>query len=187
MGCVSKKKKSKNSLLQNNHIYVLDASAIYNGVLTHNISGDKYIPECVLEEVRGMIRGEAIIEEALLYEELQIIVPNEEILLEIKKQASETGDIRELSACDLAVLAVGRSLQKKESKVIILSDDYDIQNLAQYVGLNCKGIHWKGITSIHKYYWICPGCGNKSKSQTENCIECGTKVIRKTHKKKIRK
>ncbi len=74
MGYVTKKNRSKNSQLHSNNIYVLDASAIYNGVLTHNISGVKYIPQCVLEEVRGMMRGEALIEEALLYEELQTIV-----------------------------------------------------------------------------------------------------------------
>ncbi|MHA1121639.1 MAG: hypothetical protein ACTSPC_02355, partial [Candidatus Heimdallarchaeota archaeon] len=99
-----KKNRPKNSQLPSNNHYVLDASAIYNGVLTHNISGVKYIPQCVLEEVRGMMRGEALIEEALLYEELQTIVPDEVILLEIKKQARVTGDIHELSDCDLAVL-----------------------------------------------------------------------------------
>ena len=134
-----------------------------------------------------MMRGEALIEEALLYEELQTIVPDEEILLEIEKQARVTGDIHELSDCDLAVLAVAKSLSLKELDVIILSDDYDIQNLAAHIGLVCKGIHWKGITSIHEYFWVCPGCGNKSKTQTDNCIECGTEMKRKTHKKKIRK
>jgi len=187
MGCVTRKNRSKNSQLSNNYSYVLDASAIYNGVLTHNISGVKYVPQCVLEEVRGMMRGEALIEEALLYEELQIIVPDKVILSELKKQARETGDIHELSDCDLAVLAVARSLQMKELDAIILSDDYDIQNLANHIGLVCKGIHWKGITSIHEYSWVCPGCGNKSKTQTDNCIECGTKMKRKTHKRKIRK
>ena len=187
MDCVTKKNRSKNSQLDDNNVYVLDASAIYNGVLTHNISGIKYIPQCVLEEVRGMMRGEALIEEALLYEELQTIVPDEVILLEIEKQARVTGDIHELSDCDLAVLAVAKSLCLKELDVIILSDDYDIQNLATHIGLVCKGIHWKGITSIHEYFWVCPGCGNKSKTQTDNCIECGTEMKRKTYKKKIKK
>jgi UPF0271 protein len=134
-----------------------------------------------------MMRGEAIIEEALLYDELQIIVPDNDILSEIKKQAKETGDIHELSDCDLAVLALARSLVLDAYEVVILSDDYDIQNLANHIGLLCKGIHWKGITSIHEYFWICPGCGNKSKKQVENCMECGTKMIRKTLRRKIKK
>jgi UPF0271 protein len=184
---MTKTNRLKNPQSQKSFIHVLDASAIYNGVLTHNISGKKYLPQCVLDEVRGMMRGEAIIEEALLYEELQIIVPNDEILNGIKKQAKETGDIHELSDCDLAVLAVARELEMKEFAVVILSDDYDIQNLANHIGLVCKGIHWKGITSIHEYFWICPGCGNKTKTQTDGCLECGTKMIRKTHKRKIRK
>ena len=178
--------KNKYSQSQQNFVYVLDASAIYNGVLTHNISGEKYVPQCVLEEVKGMMRGEAIIEEALLYDELQIIVPDSKILNQIKNQARETGDIHELSECDLAVLALAKSLELEIQNIIILSDDYDIQNLANHIGLVCKGIHWKGITSVHEYTWICPGCGNKSKKQVENCIECGTKMIRRTHKKKIK-
>ena len=168
-------------------VIVLDASAIYNGVLTHNIPGIKYIPDCVLEEVRGMLKGEAIIEEALLYKELKVLAPDSESLTEIKQKASETGDIQELSDCDLSVLAIAKKLQKQYASVLILSDDYDIQNLANYIGLLCKGIHWKGITSLHEYLWICTGCGAKSKEKMKYCLECGTELIRKTQKKKMKR
>ncbi len=166
---------------------VLDASVIYNGVLTHNIPGIKYIPDCVLDEVSGMLKGEAIIEEALLYKELIVLTPDNKSLLDIKQKASETGDIQELSECDLSVLAIAKKLQMQYTSVIILSDDYDIQNLANYIGIPCKGIHWKGITSLHEYLWQCPGCGAKSKEKTKNCIECGTEMVRKTQKKKMKR
>lgn len=168
-------------------VYVLDASAIYNGVLGQNIVGFKYIPECVLSEIRGMLRGEAIIEEALLYEDLKIISPNKSSLLKIKKHAEETGDIQELSQCDLSVIALAMDLTLQKNITVILSDDYDIQNLASHIGLLFKGIHWKGITTIHKYQWICPACGANSKQKRTHCLECGTEMVRKTIKKKIRK
>ncbi|NHJ38628.1 MAG: hypothetical protein FK731_01250 [Asgard group archaeon] len=183
--------KKKSNEIMNSHtsdpIFVLDASAIYNGVLGQNIRGIKYIPECVLAEIKGMLRGEAIIEEALLYEDLKIISPSKESLIKIKKQAVETGDVQELSQCDLAVIALALDLILQKNITIILSDDYDIQNLANYIGITSKGIHWKGITTIHKYQWICPACGSKSKEKRDHCLECGTEMVRKTIKRKIRK
>jgi UPF0271 protein len=176
--------KKKNSSKQ---IYVLDASAIYNGVLGQNIIGLKYIPECVLSEIRGMLRGEAIIEEALLYEDLKITSPNKNSVNKIKKYATETGDIQELSQCDLSVIAIAMDLISQEESVMILSDDYDIQNLAIHIGLSCRGIHWKGITKIHSYQWKCPACGAISDKKISDCIECGTKMVKKTLRKKIRK
>ncbi|HUT79898.1 MAG TPA: hypothetical protein VMZ29_01745 [Candidatus Bathyarchaeia archaeon] len=178
----SKKNIGKDSPEKANQVYVLDASAIYNGILAHNLQGVKYVPECVLSEIEGMLRGEAIIEEALLYEDLKIISPELPFIRDSKQYAEETGDIQELSECDLSVIAVALSLKAQNLKAYIVSDDYDIQNLANHIGLKFRGVHWKGITSKYEYFWICPGCGFKSKKSYVECIECGTQMKKKAQK-----
>jgi len=116
-------------------IHVLDASAIYNGILTHNLDGEKFIPECVLAEIKDLLRGEAIIEEALLYDDLKVSSPEQNFLTKIRKSANETGDIQELSDCDLAVLALALDLKAQGRSSVIITDDYDIQNLASHLRL----------------------------------------------------
>ncbi len=178
------KKDSHEKITQ---VYILDASAIYNGILTHNLPGIKYVPECVVSEIQGMLRGEAIIEEALLYEDLKIITPDLQFIRKSKQQAEKTGDIQELSECDLSVIAIALSLKGQNLKTVIISDDYDIQNLANHLNLDYRGVHWKGITSKHEYLWVCPGCGFKSKKAYTECIECGTPMKKKTQKHTLSK
>jgi UPF0271 protein len=164
--------------------YILDASAIFNGILDHNLPGIKYVPDCVLEEIQGMHRGEAFLEEIRLSDNLIITLPEEKNLSFIRKTAIQTGDIDELSNCDLTVLALAFDLLSQKKSVQLLSDDYDIQNLAEYLDIPCKGIHWKGIKWVYEYRWICQGCGFKSNKPQEQCIECGTEMIKKRYKRK---
>ena len=78
------------------------------------------------------------------------------------------------------------SQEDKKQNPTIISDDYDIQNLARHLGLKCRGVHWKGITKLHEYFWLCTGCGTRSKEKQDICIECGSPMKKKTLKKKIR-
>ena len=178
---------NKSSDKTSSKVFVLDASAIYNGILTHNLVGMKYLPDCVVDEIKGMLRGEAIIEEALLYDDVKIASPEPESINKIKDIAQKTGDIQELSDCDIAVLALGSSIYSENNQMRIISDDYDIQNLAKHIGLPYRGIQWKGITHTHEYLWICTGCGIISKDKIDTCIECGSEVKKKTQRKKIGK
>jgi len=134
-----------------------------------------------------MLRGEAIIAETLLYRDIKIIKPEKSLIEKVKMYAQKTGDVEELSICDLSVIAVALFLTSQKKSTVILTDDYDIQNLAHYIGIPTKGIHWHGITTLHKYSWICPACGMVSKTKISTCTECGTKMQLAIKKEKIRK
>lgn len=168
-------------------VFVLDASAVYNGIHIFNVEGLKFVPECVLGEVRGMFRGEAFVEEALLYDELKISMPEEKFLAKVKGAAKETGDVQELSDCDIAVLSLALQLLHQVKKVVIITDDYDIQNLAKHLGIPYRGVHWKGISHKRIYKWVCSGCGFESKVKLKNCPECGTEMTRTFQRQKIRR
>ncbi|NHJ87157.1 MAG: hypothetical protein FK734_16960 [Asgard group archaeon] len=166
--------------------YVLDASAIYNGVLSRNITGFKYIAECTIDEIKNHFRGEAFLQEISLYDDVIIFSTKLESIQFIRNEADKTGDIEELSNCDIEILAIAYELTLDGQSVTIISDDYDIQNLAKYLKISYRGIHWKGITHLHTYYWVCTGCGKKSQTKLENCFDCGSLMIRKTIKKKMK-
>ncbi len=166
--------------------FVIDASAIFNGVLSHNLLGKKYLPQCVTYEIEGMYRGEALLEEIAVKKDVIITIPDKTAFTEVNNQANETGDIAELSECDMNVVAIAYELQLKNNLVEIITDDYDIQNLANHMGISYKGIYWKGITWVHEYTWICTGCRFKSKKQMDTCFECGSSMKKKVQRKKKR-
>ncbi|MHA1185449.1 MAG: hypothetical protein ACTSSK_01035 [Candidatus Heimdallarchaeota archaeon] len=165
--------QNKNRIVNN---FVLDASAIYNGVLSQNLPGRKYLPQCT-----------AFKEEITNTDSVLVLDPENSSVTIITDKAKSTGDIDELSDCDIQILALTLELKNKKLNPTIISDDYDIQNLAKHLGLKCRGVHWKGITKLHEYFWLCTGCGAKSKEKQDLCIECGSPIKKKTLKKKIRK
>jgi UPF0271 protein len=167
--------------------FVLDASAIYNGVLSQNLPGKKYLPHCTIQEIEDMLRGEAFKEEIANTDNVVVLEPENSSITIITDNAKKTGDIEELSECDIHVLALALDLNKNKQYPMIISDDYDIQNLAKHLGLKFRVVHWKGITKLHEYFWLCTGCGAKSKEKQDTCIECGSPMKKKTLKKKIRK
>jgi UPF0271 protein len=183
----NEKRSYKQSKNQNQKNFVLDASAIFNGILSQNLPGRKYLPHCTLHEIEGMLRGEAFKEEITSTDNIIVLDPEKKSVSTIITNAKNTGDIDELSDCDIQILALAFDLEQKNENPTIISDDYDIQNLARHIGLNCRGIHWKGITKLHEYYWVCLGCGVKSKKKQNTCIECGSPMKKKTLKRKIRK
>ncbi|MBD3191713.1 MAG: hypothetical protein GF308_13785 [Candidatus Heimdallarchaeota archaeon] len=174
--------KKKNDSLPPEKVYVLDASAIYNGILARNLDGRKFIPECVVAEVEGMFRGEALIAEGYSQKDVFTMLPTDASFKRVNVSAKETGDIQELSECDCSVLAIALDLLEQDFTVEILSDDYDIQNLASFMSIPYSGVAWKGITRVYRYYWVCPACGMKSKQKMKRCIECGTPMKRKSRK-----
>ena len=172
---------------QSEEIFVIDASAIYNGVLSQHLPGKKYLPQCTIYEIEGMLRGEAFKEEITRTGNVIVLDPASSSITTVIENAKSTGDIDELSDCDIEILAIALELKIEGRNPIIISDDYDIQNLARHLKLKSRGVHWKGITKLHEYFWLCTGCGAKSKEKQNQCIECGSPMKKRTLKKNIRK
>jgi UPF0271 protein len=103
---------------------------------------------------------------------LKIVEPKKEIIAEIKKVAEETGDLEKLSRTDLKVLALA-----KESNCTIISDDYNIQNIAEKIGIDYISIFSKKITKLIKWKKFCKNC-KKYFEKEKFCPVCGEKLIR---------
>ena len=100
--------------------------------------------------------------------------PSEESIDFVKNTSKKTGDAGRISSVDLEILALALDLQKKGLDVIILSDDYSIQNIASELKLDFESISQKGITKKLKWGVRCRGCGKKFKEDISVCPICGS-------------
>ena len=143
---------------------VLDTSALIYLHDFHHFEEIVSVPE-VIEEVRDRIS-----KFKLASIKLKILEPKKDSIEKIKKAAEKTGDIEKLSKTDIKVLAVAL-----ETGYTIISDDFNIQNVAEKLGLKYistlspkikEFIVWKKyckeckkIFSIKRVF--CPVCGSK--------------------------
>lgn len=95
--------------------------------------------------------------------------PVSDSLRMIKKAAEKTGDISRLSETDLEVLALAKDLG-----ATILTDDYSIQNLARYLGIEYKAVGLVGIKRLVKWKLRCTGCGRTWEERHPECPVCGS-------------
>tara|TARA_B100001142_G_scaffold58557_1_gene57316 strand:- start:331 stop:873 length:543 start_codon:yes stop_codon:yes gene_type:complete len=106
-----------------------------------------------------------------------------EKIIQISKK---TGDISGLSQTDIEILALAM-----KNKYILITDDYRMQNLAEYSEIKWRSVNTDGIKDIWEWEVVCIGCKIISKMPSEptkkkknlgECVECGSKL--KSRKKK---
>ncbi len=105
--------------------------------------------------------------------DLKIIEPDEESVNEIKSVAKETGDLEKLSQTDLKVLSLA-----KEKDCMIISDDRNVQNVAEKIGLRYVGFFNKQISKLVVWKKYCKNCG-KFFDEGDVCEICGSELVRK--------
>jgi len=108
----------------------------------------------------------------------KILEPKREFVERVKKVAAKTGDLEKLSKTDLDVLALA-----KELKAVIVSDDYNVQNVAERMGVKAIPVFSRGISKLFVWRKYCPACKKFLKDELNECPVCGTKLKRVPRKK----
>jgi len=148
---------------------VLDASGILRSGL--DFSDSKYlITSGVLEEVEeenARTAVDAAVERGLI----EVREPGEDSVGRVREAAKESGDLEKLSDNDVSVLALAL-----ETKSIVVSDDYNIQNLARILGINYEKTFHSGIRRKVNWKRVCEGCGREGEGEV--CDVCGSKMKR---------
>ena len=99
--------------------------------------------------------------------------PDAESIQSVRKMASETGDLGKLSETDIKILALAN-----EKKLVIVSDDYNIQNVAEKIGLDYVSVFNKKIKKLVIWRSYCEYC-KKFYDDQVRCSRCGSELIRK--------
>lgn len=106
---------------------------------------------------------------------LKIVEPKKETVEKIKEVARETGDLEKLSGTDIEVLAAA-----KENNCTIISDDRNIQNVAEKIGIGYISVFSKKITKLITWKKYCKNCEKFFKGSV--CPVCGAKLARVSEK-----
>jgi len=101
----------------------------------------------------------------------KILDPLNEDVEEIKKVATSTGDIEKLSATDITVLALA-----KGKNCTIISDDRNIQNVAEKIGLEYIPVFSEKIKKLVTWKKFCRNC--KEYFDADTCPVCGDRLWR---------
>lgn len=144
---------------------VLDTSAIIYLNDFRNFDEMLTVEE-VVEEVKDIITSMK-----LSSLRLKIVEPSKEMIDEVKDVARKTGDLEKLSDTDAKILALA-----KGSNSTIISDDRNIQNVAEKLGIKYISIFSKKITKLITWKNYCRNC--KKFFEEKVCPVCGSKLAR---------
>ena len=125
----------------------------------------------------------------LIEKGLTINTPSKRSIDEINKVSTKTGDADRLSSTDVEILALALDLDKTaDNEPVILTDDYSIQNIADFLKIKFESISQRGIKKRFKWVYRCRGCGRRFEENLKICPICGDEtrniVSRKTNIKK---
>jgi UPF0271 protein len=155
--------------------YILDTSAILSGK-SINLKNAKIvtIPDIESELKPGGKDYQIFLflkQKGLIYQ-----TPSKKAINKITNKSKETGDFERLSNVDIQILALSLDIKNQGNECIILTDDYSIQNIANYLDIKFETISQRGITQRFKWMTRCQGCGKKFKDNISICPICGAET-----------
>jgi len=156
-------------------VYVLDTSTLLAGIQLM-LGGEMYVTNEVVNEVIDF-ENKSKLELAINLGKVKVVKPGNRYIKLARKAAVKLGEHASLSNADISVAALALELQDRGYKVIVLTDDYALQNLLKSLGIICKGYRTRGINRVQKYVIRCPGCGYVSEKWGEKiCPRCGARL-----------
>lgn len=165
----------KANIVSGEIVYVLDTSTLLAGIQLM-LEGRMYVTSRVVGEVIDS-ENRSKLELAISLGKVKVVEPNDHYVRLARRIALRLGEHTSLSDADISVAALALELKDKGYKVIVLTDDYALQNLLKSLGIECKGYRTRGISRVQKYIMKCPGCGYVSKKWGEKiCPRCGTQL-----------
>jgi rRNA maturation endonuclease Nob1 len=103
---------------------------------------------------------------------LKVVEPKKEFLEKIEDVARELGDLEKLSGTDKKILALGL-----EKNCTIVSDDRNIQNVAEKIGIRYIPVFSEKISKLITWKYFCRNCKRFFEDRKE-CPVCGEKLKR---------
>ena len=160
---------------------VLDTSAFIMGYEAGDINEKQYTVPTVLNELSDDSFPKIRLENAVTTGRLQVCTPNDESIEKVKTILEKMGETTALSETDKQILSLGVQLDMEGYSVVIVSDDYGVQNISNTLGLHFRSLATKGIKKRIEWQIYCPGCRKVfSGPQEDNaCPICGTPLKRR--------
>ena len=151
-----------------------------------SISEEQFTTSSIIDELHSNTTQYIRLKLALEAGKLKVHTPSTASLEEVTEAARTVGDLTVLSEADKDILAVALDLSKSDFSPQLVSDDYAIQNVAEYLNIKYVSLTTFGIRYRFKWILYCPGCKRRYAPDTREkvCNICGTKLKRKVLRKK---
>lgn len=158
--------------------YILDASAFINGfILDTNYN---YTTAEVVSEIRDF-KSKLVLDIAINDGKLSIVQPGDEFLGEVQSVISESGDVLRLSQQDISIIALALDFSSHGRSVMVISDDYTIQNTLKILDIPFSSILTFGIDEVYNWVKVCSGCKRQYGEDYpfDDCEVCGSSLYKK--------
>jgi len=160
-------------------IFIVDTTVFITGYILDDLGMVDVIT--VPEVVNEISDDNKIFLERALNHNLKIEESKNEMIEQVKDVARKTGDINKLSDTDISLIAKAVEYRSKKD-VVILSDDYAIQNVCSKIGIKSEGILQGGIKEEIIWKKKCTGC-KRIYDKGDICPICGSDLKIKVVKK----
>ena len=136
-----------------------------------------YTTSACFKEVKDAENREALLN-ALELGLVKVVDAGDEYISMAVEEAKSIGELGRLSEADLSVIALALELAGKRN-VVVLTDDYSLQNTLHHLGLSFKPVRTEGIKQSFRYREYCPVCGYvPGKPGEKTCPICGSPIRR---------
>ncbi len=140
---------------------------------------DIYTTEGAISEVRDQENKQALIE-ALELKLVLVQAPERAFIDKVVEVAKTIGCLHKLSSIDIEIAALSLQLQSSYTEIVVITDDYELQNLLNYMGISFKPLRTRGIRDLRIFNAQCPICGYiPGKPGEDTCPLCGSKIKRR--------
>ena len=157
---------------------ILDASAFINGFEPDD-DLNYTVPE-ITNEVKDL-KSKILLDQIISDGKLTIKSPEDYYINKLDHIISESGDDLRLSHPDRQLLALALEINDLKGNILVLSDDYSIQNVLKILNIPFNSIITDGINQVYNWVKTCVGCKKEYPADYSEdvCEICGSKIYKR--------
>lgn len=160
--------------------YVLDATALIQGLSPTALKGDLFTVPEVVDEARTSEVLAIRMDAAIASRSLKRRRPSRKAVGSVRDAVRDLGEGSALSDADLALLALAMDLKMKGRDISIISDDYAVQNVSARIDIPFVTVSSTGIVHVFAWSLYCPACRRSFRPGRQSaCPICGTALKRR--------
>jgi len=152
---------------------IIDSGLFMNTSNIPSFDDNVYTTSLVINEIQHT-KTDYLFELFKSKNKVTILEPTQDDVDKIIKQAKNIGQ-KDLSNTDIHVLALCLQFDTP----LLISDDYDVRNVAHSLNILSKGNTTTGGYKLRKYKFKCSGCGKIYSKSLLECDICGTVKFKK--------
>lgn len=163
--------------------YIVDASGFINGFPLDK--GENFTVSEITDEIKDF-ETKLRFDEAINSGSIRVLEPSSVAIEKLEEILLNSGDGLRLSKPDKMIIALAMDFVNSNKDVVVVTDDYSIQNELKINNIKYLGVATRGINGIYNWKKVCEGCKKEFPDDYpyDDCEICGSKLFKKRIKLK---